>query len=380
MIINGFCDEKFGLVFEEFERNFTEREDVGASFCATIEGEVVIDLWGGYRDKARSKPWEQDTIVNVFSSTKPFYFLAIAILADQGRLNYHDKVIKYWPEYGQKGKQDTEIRHFLSHSAGLPGFGKQLSLEDICDWDLVISILEEQEPWWEPGAMAHYHALTQGFLVGEIIKRVTDQSLGTFVQKAITEPLKTDFHIGLSRDVFPRVATTLLPPPHPNNSENKKSISKRSNPFEGRVEGHPTCMPAETNSDLWRLAEVPGGNGHGNARSIARVASLIANAGKVDGITLLSEDGIKHMLEPQIMMGDVELGMGPGLNSERWGGPKGAKVSWWGGHGGSTNFADLSNRVGLSFVMNQMNYDIVGGPRGESLHRGFYKSLDFQKN
>ncbi|NQV87234.1 MAG: beta-lactamase family protein, partial [Woeseiaceae bacterium] len=151
MIVNGYCDEKFASVREEFERNFEQRGDIGASFAATIEGEFVIDIWGGHRNAAKSIAWEEDTIVNVFSSTKPFYFLAALMLADRGQLVFEDKVTKYWPEYGQKGKEATEIRHLMSHSAGLPGFGVQLSLEQICDWEFVIGVLERQEPWWEPG-------------------------------------------------------------------------------------------------------------------------------------------------------------------------------------------------------------------------------------
>jgi CubicO group peptidase (beta-lactamase class C family) len=375
MIVNGYCDEKFASVREEFERNFEQRGDIGASFAATIEGEFVVDIWGGHRNAGKSLAWEEDTIVNVFSSTKPFYFLAALMLADRGELAFEDKVTKYWPEYGQKGKEATEIRHLMSHSAGLPGFGVQLSLEQICDWEFVIGVLERQEPWWEPGTISHYHALTQGFLVGEVVRRITGDTLGAFLREEITGPLGADFHLGVDPQEFPRVAQMLVFPPSPDGTERKRPVAEVPEYLQSRIDGTPSCMPAETNSFLWRTAEVPGGNGHGNARSVARVSSLIANNGEVDGIRLISEAGVKRLFEPQAMMGDTLIGMGFGLNSEQWGGPEGAKACWWGGAGGSTNYADLKNRVSLSYVMNQMNYDIVGGPRGKALHKSFYDVL-----
>ena len=163
MDIHGFCDERFARVREAFERNFTEYGDVGASFAATVEGEFVVDLWAGHADKARTRPWEEDTIVNVYSTTKTMSFLCAFVLADRGMLDFHAKVTDYWPEYGQNGKENTEVRHFMSHSAGVPGFDPRLDdATGLYDWDACVDNLAKQAPWWEPGAKSGYHAVTQG--------------------------------------------------------------------------------------------------------------------------------------------------------------------------------------------------------------------------
>ncbi len=375
MLINGFCDEKFAAVYEEFENNFQHRGDVGGSFCATVEGEFVVDIWGGYANEERTKAWHKDTMVCVFSCAKLVYFIATAMLVERGLLDYQDKVSKYWPEYGQKGKKNTTIAHLLTHSAGLPGFGIQLSLEEICDWNFVIKVLEQQEPWWVPGTVTHYHADTQGFLVGEVVRRITGISLGNFIREFITNPLKADFFIGLKPNTFKRVADTLMFPPRADSAQSQGRAENLAPYLKNRIFGTPKCLPRETNSFLWRTAEVPGSNGHGNARSLARISSLIANNGPVDGVQLAGPEIISRMLEPQMMMGDKMLGMGPGLNSDRWFGPNNVDACWWGGFGGSTNWVDRTNKVSISYAMNQLNYDIIGGPRGGSLHRSFYHSL-----
>ncbi len=373
MEIHGFCDEKYAPVREEFERNFTERGDVGGSFAVTVEGEFIIDLWAGYRDRNKTLPWEEDTIVNVWSSTKPMYFMLALMLADRGELDLYGKVTDYWPEYGQNGKQDTEVRHFLSHSAGLPGFGEKLTLEQLCNWDYVISVLERQEPWWQPGKLAVYHALTQGFLVGEIIRRITGKSLGTFFKKEIAQPLNADFHIGVDPSVFPRVAEILAPPPLPEPDGEAPPPPEVPAFMKGRIDGTPRCYPPTTNEPIWRQAEIPAGNGHGNARSIARVASAVANNGTVDGVTLLSAEGVERIFDKQIDMGETPLGMGYGLSTLAAAAPRDSKVCWWGGAGGSTHVINMDRRASFSYVMNQMNHDMVGGPRGWTLQKTFYK-------
>ena len=373
MEIHGHFDEKFAAVRDEFERNFSEKDDIGASFAVTIEGEPVIDIWAGHRDAAKTLDWEEDTIVNVWSSTKPMYFMSALMLADRGDLDLYGKVTDYWPDYGQNGKETTEVRHFLSHSAGLPGFGEKLTMEQLCDWDHVISVLERQEPWWEPGKVAHYHALTQGFLVGEIVRRVTGKSLGTFFKDEIAEPLGADFHIGVDPAIFPRIAEIIAPPPL---SEGSAPTSPEP-PAElkGRVDGTPPCFPPHTNQASWRQAEIPAGNGHGNARSIARIASAVANHGTVDGVTLMSAEGVERIFDQQITMNEAPIGMGYGLQALMAGAPRDSKVCGWGGAGGSTHIIDMDRKASMSYVMNQMNHDLVGGPRGWMLQRRFYESL-----
>ena len=197
MEIHGYCDERFQSLREEFEKNFMERGDIGASFAVSIEGELVADIWGGHRNQALTLPWEENTIVNVFSTTKTMTTLCALMLIDRGQLDINTKVTEYWPEYGQNGKQNTLVKHFMGHTAGLPGFGEQLTETEFYDWDTVIRVLERQEPWYEPGTICAYHAITQGYLVGELVRRITGVSLGTFFRQQIAEPIGSDFHICL---------------------------------------------------------------------------------------------------------------------------------------------------------------------------------------
>ncbi len=366
MQISGSCDDRFATVREEFERNFTQREDVGASFAATVEGEYVIDLWAGYRDAERSLPWEKDTIVNVWSTTKTMTALCALMLADRGELDFDDRVAKYWPEYATNGKEDTLVRHFMAHTAGLPGFGEKLTREQLCDWDYVTEVLARQEPWWEPGTYARYHALTQGFLVGEIVRRVAGKSLGTFFRDEIAGPLNADFQIGVDPEHFPRIAEILPLPPLPQAARQKAAAS---DPFPDRVNGVPAAL--EPNSAEWRQAEMPAANGHGNARSVVRVQTVVANGGSAFGVRLLSEAGCEKIFEEQAVIDGMAVhhGIGYGIAVRT------RKLCFWGGAGGSTIMLDVTNRTCLSYVMNRMDHYQGPGSRGDLLRKRFFESL-----
>ena len=375
--IHGHCDDRFASLREEFERNFTERGEVGASFAATVEGEYVVDIWAGHRDEAKTLPWEQDTIACVFSSTKTMTALSALLLFDRGELSFDDRVTRYWPEYGQNGKQSTKIRHFMGHTAGLPGFGEKLSHAQLYDWDYAISVLERQAPWWPPGEMCVYHTLTQGFLVGEIVRRITGLSLGTFFRENIAEPLGADFHIGLDRAHHGRTAPMLADPAW---------VAQISEPREedlpeymrGREMGAPDVMPPVTNSDGWRRAEVPAGNGHGNARSLVRAQTAVANGGSAFGVNLISPAAIEQIFREQGVIIDSEIRHGIGYGLTGMGAanmPQDAKVCYWSGFGGSTILLDLTNRACMSYVMNRMHSGIFGDLRGASLTRTFYEGL-----
>ena len=374
MEINGKCDERFASLREEFERNFTERGDVGASFAATIDGEYVIDLWAGHRDAAKTLPWEKDTIVNVFSTTKTMTALSALVLFDRGELSFDDPVTKYWPQYGQNGKASTLVRHFLGHTAGLPGFGEKLTKAQLYDWDYAISVLERQEPWWNPGEQCAYHAITQGYLVGEVVRRITGQSLGTFFRDNIARPLGSDFHIGLDPQHFPRTAEMLAGGKMPEMPADMVPQFMR-----GREQGVPDVMPPVTNSADWRQAEIPAGNGHGNARAVVRAQTPIVNGGSAFGINLVSPTTIEQIFRKQgemVGMG-VKHGIGYGLTglfAAQM--PKDVKVCFWGGAGGSTIILDHTNRACMSYVMNQMDNNMLGDRRGASLTSRFYEGLD----
>ena len=205
--VHGECDERFAGVRSLLQGNLQRGADVGASVAITLDGEMVVDLWGGWADEARTRPWEADTITNVWSTTKTMTNLCALVLADAGELDLDGPVAKYWPEFAAAGKADRVlVRHLLAHTAGLPGWAEPITVEDLYDWEKATGLLAAQEPWWEPGTASGYHAVTQGYLVGELVRRVTGQSLGTFFRERLAGPLGADFHIGLDPAHIDRVA------------------------------------------------------------------------------------------------------------------------------------------------------------------------------
>ncbi len=378
MEVHGLCDPRFARVREVFERNFEEHGDVGATFAATVEGEFVVDLWAGHADLARTRAWEEDTIVNVYSTTKTMSFLCGLLLADRGRLDFHAKVTDYWPEYGQNGKENTEVRHFFSHAAGVPGFDPYLtSPEELYDWQGCVDNLAAQAPWWEPGSQSGYHAITQGFLIGELVRRIDGRTLGTYFREEIAEPLGADFHIGMAPEHFGRVAE-MIPdtgPVDPAFGEpDPDSITGRV--FAG--------APADTNAvntDGWRQAELPAAGGHGNARAVVRAQTPVANGGSAFGVDLLSPDGCRVIQEEQtdgpdaVLMMPVKYGMGYAFPNETMPMSPNERAMFWGGAGGSTIVVDQDAHVCLSYVMNQMKNALIGDQRGGSLGRAFYEAL-----
>ena len=375
MEIHGHCDERFVQVRDAFEKNFVEKGDIGASFAATIEGEYVVDIWGGHRDANRTEPWEEDTIINVYSSTKTMTFLAALMLEDRGQLDLDACVTDYWPEFGTNGKENVRVKHFLSHSAGVPGFSRAFSNDELYDWNLACADLAGQAPWWEPGTASGYHAITQGYLVGEVVRRITGQTIGQFFKAEIADPLGADFHIGVDPKHFDRIAELVAAP------EPADILEMPEDSIPGRVFAGLDITPEETGSAGWRQAEIPAANGHGNARSIVRVQTALANGGSAFGTTLVSPERIRRALEVQTDGTDLVLGlplqfaMGYALPSAEIPVSPNGNTLWWGGAGGSTVCVDTDAHVCLSYVMNQMDNQIIGDPRGASLGAAVYASL-----
>src|SRR5271165_4775643 len=204
--VGGFAQERFAAVRDAFAANLASGADVGACFAATVDGETVVDLWGGFADEAGTRPWERDTLVNVYSTTKTMTALTALMLADRGELDFDAPVARYWPEFAANGKARVKVSHLMSHSAGLSGWRERLKTEDLYDWEKMTSLLAAQAPLWEPGTASGYHVVTFGFLVGEVVRRITGKSLGTVFREEIAEPLGADFHIGLPASEDSRVA------------------------------------------------------------------------------------------------------------------------------------------------------------------------------
>ena len=365
--VAGFTQDKFAPVREAFEANFASGADVGASFCATLEGETVVDLWGGFADAAQTKAWQKDTIVNVYSTTKTMTFLTALLLADRGELDFDAPVAKYWPEFAANGKADIKVSHLMSHSAGLSGWTAPLTTEDLYDWDKVCALLAAQAPLWPPGTQSGYHAITQGYLVGEVVRRITGKSLGTVFREEIAEPLGADFWIGLPASEDHRVAELIRPPPGAGAGEGQQTE------IQNISFNNPVIDVSATRTRGWRGAEIPAAGGTGNARSVAQIHTILANGGVAKGKRFMSEAGCRKALELQIEGPDLVLGMparfgmGFGLAGGSVPLPNPEDSMYWGGYGGSIIMIDMKARTTLSYVMNKMAGTTTGDMRAFGL-------------
>ena len=374
MEIHGTCKPQFERVKAVFEENFEQRGDVGASVAVSLEGETMVDLWAGHRDRAGTLPWERDTIVNVYSTTKTMAALTALLLADRGELDLYAPVKRYWPEFAQNGKDQVEVRHFLSHSAGLSGMDEPMNDQDVYDWEKMVTALARQAPWWEPGTASGYHALTQGHLIGEVVRRVTGVSLGEFFRRELAEPLGADFHIGTGPEHDHRIGELIPPKTAPADESKPDSIAARTfaNPF---------ISARASATREWRAAEIPAANGHGNARSVMAVQTLAANLGVASGKRIMSEAGCRAIFDKQTFGKDlvlgvpVRFGMGYGITTDAMPMGPNPNIAYWGGWGGSTAVIDQDARLCISYVMNRMEGNLMGDLRGFKLLLAAHRSL-----
>jgi CubicO group peptidase (beta-lactamase class C family) len=362
--IQGTWDKRFESVATTLSKNLDEGADLGASVAVMVGGDPVVDIWGGFVDQEKTTRWERDTIVNVWSTTKTMTFLCALMLVDRGQLDFHAPVADYWPEFAAAGKQDVEVRHLMAHTAGLPGWTEPLGHEDLADWEKCTSLLAAQEPWWEPGTASGYHAVTQGYLIGEVVRRITGVSIGTWFADEVAGPLGADFHIGLPASEDHRVCPVIPPPA-------VDTAAMGLSDFAMRTLNNPPLDATATFNPWWRRAEIPAANGQGNARSVATVQSIIAGGGEARGIRLLSEKTCEAIFEEQANGKDLILGiplrfgMGYGLNSESM--PLGPRTCFWGGYGGSLIIMDQEAGITVAYMMNRMETGLVGDARGASI-------------
>lgn len=349
--IDGSCAPGYEGVRSAFTENFAAG-DLGASCAVTVDGELVVDLWGGHRDVARTQPWERDTIVNLWSTTKMLTALCVLILHDRGQLPLDSAVAEHWPEFAASGKGDVLVRHLMAHTAGLPVFDDPVDDLVIFDWAECCRRLASQRPRWTPGDGSGYHSETQGWLLGELVARTTGSSLGTFFGEEVAGPLGLDLHIGLGFEHFARVAdmATL----HAARDESLDAeISELQQTASGRSAGL-------VNTAGWRGAELPASNGHGNARGVALAMAPLANGGASTGAALLGPASIERIFDVQsdgidrVLGRHMRFGIGYGLNSAET--PLGVndRTCWWAGWGGSMCVVDVENRLTVSYVMNRM--------------------------
>ena len=373
--LQGECDPRFDAVRDAFLANWTDHDEVGASLCVIVGGETVVDLWGGHVDGERSRAWESDTIANVYSSTKGIAAAAAAMLVDRGELDVERPVVDYWPEFGQSGKSEIPVRDLLTHEAGLAGVDEELPDGAVLDWDHMVGALERQTPMWTPGEHMGYHAITYGWLVGEVIRRIDGRTCGEFVRDEIAAPLGVDFYIGLPESEDSRTAD-LLPAPGagPIGVSTQDSIAARALGLAA------PRLAGTVNSREWRAAELPAANGHGNGRSMATIYSVLSQAGG----NLLSKEAIEacgpteHAAREDMVLGFlVRRSLGFILSTAggryEWG--PNPRTFGHSGAGGSLGFADPDAEIGFGYVMNQMSAGLGADPRWKPMIDAVYASM-----
>jgi CubicO group peptidase (beta-lactamase class C family) len=382
--IDGSCDPRFERVREAFADNFAQRGDVGAAVAVTIDGRAVIDLWGGYADQQRTRPWTRDTIVNVYSATKGVAATCLNRLVDQERVDLDAPVARYWPQFAQAGKEKIPVRWLLSHRAGLPAVSTPLPADALLRWDVMTAALAEQEPWWEPGTRHGYHALTFGYLVGEVVRRVDGRSIGAYCREEIARPLGIDFHIGLDARDDARCAEVIAPmPPVAGASHAIPTAAPDPNSMAAKAMNNPAgaMRLSKVNSRAWRGAEVPAANGHTNARALARFYGALAGGGELDGVRVLSPRQIERCLTMESDGIDAVVGVpmrfGLGFRLTQPAARYGPNPRTFGhtGAGGSLGFADPDATVGFAYTMNQMGSHILIDPRVVALLDALYAAM-----
>jgi CubicO group peptidase (beta-lactamase class C family) len=366
-IVHGHCEPGFERVRDALSEILASGSEVGAALAVYVDRHAVIDLWGGHTDAARTRPWGRDTIVNLFSVGKGVTAVCLLRLVDTGLLDLDAPVARYWPEFAQAGKAQIPVRYVLTHQVALPAIARTLPPGAWMHRDVITEALAAQSPWWQPGAGHGYHVNMQGFLIGEVVRRITGKTLGTYLRETIAGPAGVDFFIGLPPELDGRCADVLPPQASPESEEFRRQLSvdpaslsglalMRFNAYRNPPEISGTGV---VNTRAWRAAEVPSTNGHGNARAVARLYSALAGDGELDGVHVLSGELIARASEEQVHGDDIVLqrptrfGLGFQLTmAERPLGPSPRAFGHFGA-GGSLGFADPDARVAFGYAMNQ---------------------------
>jgi CubicO group peptidase (beta-lactamase class C family) len=381
--IDGWTAKGFEGVRDAFAANFEQNHEVGAGFAAYHRGQKVVDLWGGVAEPDTERPWEEDSIVLVFSSTKGATALCAHRLAEDGRLDVEAPVATYWPEFAAAGKDDMPVSYLLSHQAGLAWIDGTMTIDEALAWDPVIERLAAETPKWEPGTAHGYHATTFGWLVGEVVRRIDQRrTLGGFFHDEVAAPLGLDFWIGLPDDQEHRVVPLITSPP-PTDPAVQEMMAQFMGPDTnlGKALSAPggafTDM-GNFNSRAVRAAEVPAANGVTDARSLARMYA--STVGEVDGVRILGPDEVKLASTQRtsgpnvvLMNMDIQFGLGYMVPSSLM--PMQPGTFGHFGAGGSVGWADPEAELGLGYVMNRMELGLAGDTRSSSLFDAVYASL-----
>lgn len=392
--VQGTCHPAFARVRDEFVRNFSDRGELGASLHITVDGEPVVDLWGGVADPATQRPWEADTLAVVYSCTKGIAALAAHMLVDRGLLDLEGLVSDYWPEYGCNGKERTTVRMLLDHSAGVPAVSANVRRGDMYDADVMASYLAEQRPWWEPGTRNGYHLVTFGWTVGEVVRRVSGLTLGQFIAKEIAEPLGAEFYLGLPEELEDRVApiTVWLPAPDWKPSPYVQAMVAQPQSVQAVAMANVIAAGVDVNTREFRAAELGGMGGVATARGLAGVYTPLA----LGGGSLVGGDAVVRMSQPAVATSEdallliptrFTLGFMASMDNRRRG-PRldgssaivGPSAFGHVGMGGSYGFADPAERMSFGYVMNKHGEGMLLNDKGQSLVDAAYRALGYRTN
>lgn len=371
----GLCDPAFDRVRELFEQRLASGEEVGASICVNIDGKNALDIWGGHVDAAKTRPWEEDTLIVVFSCSKVATALAALILIDRGLLDVEERVSKYWPEFAANGKEDTKVWHILSHSSGVPHWEWRIPLESIYDTKTSTEMLAAQAPWYKAGEASAYQMVNHGHLVGELVRRISGKSLKQFIADEIAGPLGADFGLGVAEKDWPRTADIIPGAPTPFPPIDPQSVAGKALP-------NLIVNPEYSQTPGFRGAGVGASNGFSNARALARIGSIVSLQGTVDGKQYLGLKTIDQMLQErvsgvdQMLLLNIRFGLGVGLPVPETVTfiPEG-NICFWGGWGGSMVVMDLDRRMTIAYTMNKMGSGILSNANGKAYIEAIYEIM-----
>jgi CubicO group peptidase (beta-lactamase class C family) len=371
--IAGFAAPRFAAVRDAFAENFAEGQELGARFTLVQAGEVVVDLWGGYADRARSRPFDERTLVPVFSTTKALAALMMARLVQAGEIAYDQPVADVWPDFAQAGKGAITIEQALSHQAGLCGFPEPMDPALWFDWDAICAKLAAMTPLWPPGTASGYHPITFGYIAGEIFRRVTGRTLGRALREDLAQPFGLDLWIGLPDAEFARVADLQRPNGLP-------EFGEKNEPTRAAFMT-PWSSPGGRNQDDWRRAEIPSANGHATAQALARLMGALADGGRLEGEQILTPAIVAEAARERIRGQDLVLpfvmSWGAGFMRNETEKPWGPATQSFGhsGWGGSCALADPAAKLGAAYVMNKQGTFLMGDPRAKRLLEAAYAAL-----
>ncbi|WP_304640582.1 serine hydrolase domain-containing protein [Pseudomonas sp.] len=381
----GYFDPRFETVRELFNEQLQDPQARGAALCVTVGGETVLDLWQGVMDKDNQRVWEQDTLVNVFSCTKPLGAVALLQQVEKGRIELDSPLVEIWPEFAHACKDQVTLRHVLSHRSGLSAITETLPPEALFDWSAMVAALEAQEPWWAPGQAHGYAPVTYAWLLGEPLIRLAGERPGAYINQHICQVLDMDFYVGVPDSDLPRIAHVSRLRNQYGDQYARELFASMARPdsLNFKAFGNPSSMMTSTNTREWQQAEIFSANGTGTARALARFWQVMAHGGSFDGVHLLDSSLVTKMQEEhssgvdRTLLAPTRFGLGVMLEQDYEGGGFGMGPTAYGhpGAGGSLGFCDPEAKVGFGYVTNTMGPFVLMDPRALALSRAVYACL-----